>query len=638
MRKITYLGLLSIMLFLNLAFTSPPLPPEPPSPTPTPSGWWQGHPVITPDNAERLVEVYRYETPSPFFFKHSPDYRVFVGLYEDGLRFYDRSGHLLAILEGVYPGMGYPLPLGISRNAWRIALVTPENDTVVYQRAGRFFTEIYRRSPEKSSALDYLSHWIALSPDGRLLADGTHSGIKVVDLKNGKLVYSNKSLWGIPTFSPDGQWLAIADFMGNVMLLQVSNFHKPLIQIIAPADDFSFAFSRDSRYLAISTANQIHVWALPERQDVRYISLPLNVGYFTSAWEISLPVSDTIVVTGYRRDGYQVTRVASAWRISTGQPLPVSVEPSDFAIAAPMGDGWDWWSPPDVAAVGASVDWVPKWVSWEDEHTLVWGRPDETCRLNLDNSWDCTAASDYQVAYQRETYGWLTTLSNGLSVRLPAPYSGSIVIRQNDETVGRVTGWTDPGPNHVRLLGRYVVIIANRSRMGGDKYIQSLMVFDPSEKRFVYQWDMAVPVFPEWWQERHLARPCDRFDVDRHGNIYISLSVEDAEKGKYTEIQRITSFDAAPQTVAEIPGYDGCMNAVSPDGSLFVVDDDYYGMRLVDAAGETFQKWHQAEAFAFSPDGRFLAGIQGGGVKVWAVTSTSQSGDDWLLRSRFLLK
>ncbi len=96
--------------------------------------------------------------------------------------------------------------------------------------------------------------YIAVSPDGGLVATGTHNdkGVKIWDARTGRLVQSllsNSPSYQV-AFSPDGQWLATE--FGGCRLWKVGSWHETV-----RIGGESFAFAPDDRLLAIETGHGV---------------------------------------------------------------------------------------------------------------------------------------------------------------------------------------------------------------------------------------------------------------------------------------------------------------------------------------------------------------------------------------------
>ncbi len=93
------------------------------------------------------------------------------------------------------------------------------------------------------------ARYVAVSPDGRLVATGSHTrtGVKVWEAQSGKLV-KELPVHGQVGFSPDGKWLATSG--GGLRMWAVGSWRKgPYIGGTAIA----FAFSPDHKLLAVET-------------------------------------------------------------------------------------------------------------------------------------------------------------------------------------------------------------------------------------------------------------------------------------------------------------------------------------------------------------------------------------------------
>jgi eukaryotic-like serine/threonine-protein kinase len=95
---------------------------------------------------------------------------------------------------------------------------------------------------------------IAVSPDGRLIATGSHSGtqVKIWEAQGGKLVKQLSLEYGSTVaFSPDGEWLATGG--GGCRLWAVGSWQEG--PLLSEMERGSFTFSPDGKILAAETGH-----------------------------------------------------------------------------------------------------------------------------------------------------------------------------------------------------------------------------------------------------------------------------------------------------------------------------------------------------------------------------------------------
>jgi WD40 repeat protein/Tfp pilus assembly protein PilF len=132
------------------------------------------------------------------------------------------------------------------------------------------------------------ARYIAVSPDGHLIATGTHNdrGVKIWDARTGRLVQkllSNSPSWQI-AFSPDGRWLAA---QLGCRLWKVGSWHET-IKIGGEA----FAFAPDSQLLAVETGQGV----------IRLVDVPTG----RERARLENPNQETAAVLRFSPDGAQL--------------------------------------------------------------------------------------------------------------------------------------------------------------------------------------------------------------------------------------------------------------------------------------------------------------------------------------------
>jgi WD40 repeat protein len=175
-------------------------------------------------------------------------------------------------------------------------IVTPDGRTLIsagWDRAVRWWNlpdlrpRVAVTLPEQidvaGSLADARLHWIACSPDGRLLATANLDGVvSVWDALNRKLLHSFRatSLHSYVAFSPDGQWLATGGFDGGVALWEPGT-GRPVLKLAGhPGRIQSVAFGPDGRTLLTgSDDNTGLLWDLRPKTEAR------DDGSVASLWD-----------------------------------------------------------------------------------------------------------------------------------------------------------------------------------------------------------------------------------------------------------------------------------------------------------------------------------------------------------------
>jgi serine/threonine protein kinase/WD40 repeat protein len=162
-------------------------------------------------------------------------------------------------------------------------------DAATWDLAGRWLGVI--EPPERAVVIDLLETskktsigphgglgCISISPDGRWAATGTwrRSGLKIWDIRTGKLAHEIASGGACGLFSPDGRWLVISTQEGYRFLHSWSWEQGSFIDVHQlRTHPGPMAFSRDSRLLAIAPSPwQIRLIETSTTQEIATLALP----------------------------------------------------------------------------------------------------------------------------------------------------------------------------------------------------------------------------------------------------------------------------------------------------------------------------------------------------------------------------
>ena len=252
---------------------------------------------------------------------------------------------------------------------------------------------------------------VVFSPDGRLLAVGTHTGIWLYE------VATSREVGLLPTrtevlslaFSPDGTTLASGEFLtpdadGMVRLwdlatgTSIATIDSPLVAVNTHASGLSLAFSPDGATLAVSSKNGVKFW---DRATESILATTYN--HRGTGWQagpiLALSADGTVLASG-ADDG-----TIRLWDTATGD-LTVTLEGHTASVTSLS------FSPDGTVLASAS-----------DDHTV---------RL-----WD-TATGDLTVTLERHT-SWVYSVAFSSDGTRVASGSADDTIRLWDAATGENT-------------------------------------------------------------------------------------------------------------------------------------------------------------------------------------------------------
>ncbi len=194
---------------------------------------------------------------------------------------------------------------------------------------------------------------LAVSPDGQTLAttDPHHYAVKLWDMPGGELIGSIDGKKQNVAFSPDGKWLALMSFEGQLQLWDRST---PLDRLQTIGDLGSnpvtfgrnLTFSHDSKMLAFSGKNgTVIVWDVEKREVIH--SFPDH----SSGRPVAFGAYDKVIATAS-------SKLVRIWDVSSGRllaPIQVRGESRDICFspngkllaATSGGTELDWWDVSD---------------------------------------------------------------------------------------------------------------------------------------------------------------------------------------------------------------------------------------------------------------------------------------------------
>jgi WD40 repeat protein len=226
---------------------------------------------LSPETADRLVEVRRIGLGRPQALAFSPDGRLLVVATAAGVeRYAFPSGEALPPLEG---------------HTRTVTAVAFSPDGALLASAGRDGTIRLWAMPEgRLQAVltdpEGAVFRLAFSPEGGLLAAGTETGaVRLWELPGGRLRASrseHRGVIGALAFSPDGRLLAAADEAGAIRLYEmpaatpraVLKGHRGAVR--------SLAFSPDGRRLAsVGLDGFLRLWSVREGSEMAAVERPM---------------------------------------------------------------------------------------------------------------------------------------------------------------------------------------------------------------------------------------------------------------------------------------------------------------------------------------------------------------------------
>ena len=243
---------------------------------------------------------------------------------------------------------------------------------------------------------------VAFSPDGRLLAVGTHIGVWLYEVATSRevaLLPTRHEVFSI-AFSPDGKNLASGEFLGPanpdgmVRLWDLATgttiaaFDSVVVNVAVHTSPSSLGFSPDGKTLAVSSANGVKLL------DVGTQSKLAAYDHRGTGWGagaiVSFSPDGTILASG-ADDG-----TIRLWDVSTGtlsatleehtdEVRSLSFSPDGTILASASLDHtvrlWDMATGANTATFEGHTDWVFSVAFSPDGRTVASGSGDDTIRL-----------------------------------------------------------------------------------------------------------------------------------------------------------------------------------------------------------------------------------------------------------------
>ncbi len=507
------------------------------------------------------------------------------------------------------------------------------------------------------TAKDLYIYSLALSPDGGMLAGASEQTVRVWQIPTGAEVFSlaatsetTRSHLGLGVaFSPDGRWLATAEFGDPVIHLWDVATRREVRSLPGHNDGVrSIAFSPDGRWLAAGEASpdneEIKLWELPSGKFVRR---------FARSGKRCL-----IGALGFTTDGNWLlseiksidegTQSLSIWEVSTGREMRTESYPGDFLAFSPGGVHYAtsrgstlavWKGAPAealgaqserlaVTAAGAPKGCVPGTGANaplpKPELVLQTGHAANifAAAFSPDGCWLATRGEDrivkiWEVATGRET----RTLSVpyqyvGGGIRF-SPDGHRLVARGSSDRETSVRVW-EAGTWRVEkdLDARKIAGELEFSPDGHWLVVAGEIINTFGNSRGVRVWEVATGRELNIREDKLSAGEALAFSPDRRtlatGNIDGVVKLWDLTTGR-----ELSAFGADSKGVGRV--------AFSPDGKI-LASAPYYedgtSVKLWDVAkGQEIRSlpFHSAyeKGLALSPDGRWLAAESKDGVKLW---------------------
>ncbi len=188
--------------------------------------------------------------------------------------------------------------------------------------------------------------FMAFSPEGDLLAASFHDRVGVwrvseTQVSKGMVVEKRQGMedfFGGISFSPDGKFLAVGTFGGEVQIYRIPS--GKLERTLSTQLWKGVAFSRDGEFLVVGSVNGVQLWRVSDGTFVRTIEngTPMEQG-----WALS-PDEKLLVTVGGGLQG-----VLKIWRVSDGALLKAIIDKSAVHL-------WGAAFSPDGSLVAVSRD------------------------------------------------------------------------------------------------------------------------------------------------------------------------------------------------------------------------------------------------------------------------------------------
>lgn len=281
---------------------------------------------------------------------------------------------------------------------------------------------------------------LALSPDGKTLADADHQGLiqlsDVPDRKNVRNFSGQKQRLQTLVFSPDGTTLAsVAAYDGFIGLWDVAA-GKEIRQLTVRGGYYQrLAFSPDGSRLAVTGYDSIHVWDMATGKSIRQ-------------WQADYPASVAFAPDGkVIVAGSQTTSALRFWETATGKE-----------VNAPIGhDG------PVVK------------VAFSDDGKYVFSGADQTVR-----TWDATGAGGKRLVF------WQSSLAFSADGSVLATGHGSYANAPT--TVGL---WSLRDPLQPKLLKKLPVGGSSLALSADGRFVASAQQKGAQQQQAIRIWDTA---------------------------------------------------------------------------------------------------------------------------------------------------